>query len=255
MYLPTKKLIVLQQTESTNKYATGLIESGAAEHGTAIFAIDQNSGRGRRGRHWISEPGKNVVLSVIIKADELLASRLFHISTATALAVYTLIRENVKANVKIKWPNDIYIDDSKAAGILIENKFKGTKWQWSVAGVGVNVNQTTFGVMVNSPTSLKAVSGNNFDVLPMAERLRELVLERVAEIKAGRAAQLLREYNEVLYAKNKVVKLKYQDRIFQTTILSVSDDGHLLARDVIDREFAFDEVEFRGIVNSVDERH
>ena len=68
-------------------------------------------------------------------------------------------------DVSIKWPNDIYIGDRKAAGILIENIYKGGSWNGSVAGIGINLNQTSFHPMRPRPVSLKMITGNDYDVI------------------------------------------------------------------------------------------
>ncbi len=98
----------------------------------------------RRGKQWISNKAENIILSVAIPMQWLPISRQFEISVAAALSCHDLFKKYVLANLFIKWPNDIFINDSKAGGILIENVIKGKIWQWAVIGIGLNINQEKF---------------------------------------------------------------------------------------------------------------
>ena len=148
----------------------------------------------------------------------------------------------------IKWPNDIFINDSKAGGILIENVIKGTLWQWAVIGIGLNINQEKFEKFNLKATSLKLATGENYDVLNLAEELILLVLKRVEELKSGNFEKMLEEYNQYLFARNKIVKLKKENILFETKIIGVSSSGQLITKDAFERRFDFDEVEFKGFV-------
>ena len=144
----------------------------------------------------------------------------------------------------IKWPNDIYIRDRKAGGILIENVIQGNIWKYAVAGIGININQTEFNKEANNPTSLKKITGKNFDTVELAKTLYENVLLRVNDLQIKCFADLLKQYNSNLYKLNIVVKLKKETVFFETMIKGVNERGKLLTTDIIDNEFDFGEVEW-----------
>jgi len=170
------------------------------------------------------------------------------IERSCSLACHDLFAKYILANLFIKWPNDLFINDSKAGGILIENIIKGTLWQWTIVGIGLNINQEEFEEFNLKATSLKLETGKNFDVLNLAEELVSLVLKRIEDIKSGNFETVLEEYNQYLFARNKTVRLKKESIVFQTNILGVSPSGQLITKDAFERRFDFDEVEFKGIV-------
>ena len=241
-------IIVLERVESTNNYAMGLIQKGSVSSGTGIFAWEQTAGKGRRGKSWLTVPKQNILLSIAIEMTWQPISHQFPLSASIALACRDFIAGKVDKSVFIKWPNDLFITDSKAAGILIETVIKGTLWQWSVIGIGINVNQDTFAGIEAEATSLKNESGNHYDVLELAKELHIKVLKGIDDLKAGNVEDLMDEYNAHLYGRNRLVKLKKDNIVFETTIQSVSSAGQLITKDAVERRFNFDEVIFRGLV-------
>ncbi len=121
-----------------------MVQSNTVSSGDAVFAMEQTNGKGRRGKSWKSKIGENIVLSIIIEMQWLPVRQHFHLSVAVALGCLDFFSKFIKNGVKIKWPNDIFIYDRKAGGILIENVVKGNLWQWSVIGIGLNINQENF---------------------------------------------------------------------------------------------------------------
>src|SRR5437588_414140 len=136
--------IILDSAESTNNYAMAQVHAGLAEHGKAWFTADQTHGKGRRGRHWEMQKNKSIALSIIVDTEFLPIYRQFELSVAAALGCYDLFSKYAGDDTKIKWPNDLYWNDRKAGGILIENVIMGNEWKWSVIGIGININQTEF---------------------------------------------------------------------------------------------------------------
>ncbi len=163
--------IELAMVDSTNNYAMRMVHEGMAHHGTVVFAHEQNAGKGQRGRQWISEPNKNLALSVVIEPFDLAITQLFLLSKTIAVATCKLINKHTDGEAKIKWPNDIYWRDRKAAGVLIENVLMGNDWRFAIAGVGVNVNQIHFEELGIRAVSLKQISGRKFEPLALAKEL------------------------------------------------------------------------------------
>ena len=244
----SKKIIILHSVDSTNNYAMAMVKKGTASNGNTVFAMEQTQGKGRLGKRWDTTVGENITMSIVAEMQWLPVSQQFQLSAAVALACHDFFSKHTSDTVRIKWPNDIFINDSKAGGILIENLIQGALWQWSVIGLGMNINQVQFEAYRLSPVSLKQITGKKYDVLQMAEELRNLVFKRIDYLKKNNFLKMFEEYNEKLYGKNQLVTLKKQNIVFQTTITGVSNAGQLITEDAMERHFNFDEVEFKGIV-------
>ncbi|HEV9036681.1 MAG TPA: biotin--[acetyl-CoA-carboxylase] ligase [Puia sp.] len=229
--------------DSTNNYAMALAKTGKAGHGTLVFAHDQRAGKGQRGRNWESTPGENIVLSAVLEPVAFPPSAAFGLSAAVALACHDLFsRYAGPESVTIKWPNDIYWNDRKAGGILIENQFKGMQWILAIAGMGININQVVFGVAARTPVSLRQISGRTFDVPALARELGDFLDRRYSEWEAGGVQ--IEAYNRVLYRRGQEVQLKKDNAVFRTKVEGVSPRGELVTRDVLERRFNFGEVEW-----------
>lgn len=248
MSFALQNILILDSVDSTNNYAMALIQKDETSEIEPVFAMEQTRGKGRRGKQWESNKGANIILSIPMKMQWLPVSQQFQLSVAIALSCYDLFSKYLFSNLFIKWPNDLFINDSKAGGILIENIIKGTLWQWSVAGIGLNINQENFEEFNLKATSLKLATGKNYDVLNLAEELVLLVLKRMEELKSGNFGKMLEEYNQQLFGRNKMVKLKKENIVFETKILGVSSSGQLITKDAFERRFDFDEVKFKGLV-------
>lgn len=238
-----KSFIELPVTDSTNNYAMALAKNGEAQHGMAVFAHHQTAGKGQRGKAWKDAAGQNIALSVLLNAKGLLVSSQFRISVAVALAVQRFFSKYALADTKIKWPNDIYWRDRKAAGILIENLITGQEWQWSIAGIGVNINQTIFEELGNA-VSLKQITGKEFNTLELAKELALLVIEYFKLLQTNSFEQLLTLYNDCLYKKGEQVALKKNTAVFNCVIKEVNALGELVTNGAIQQNFVFGEVEW-----------
>ena len=218
--------IELKQVESTNNYATGLAHEGMAQHGTAVFAHDQTKGKGQRHKAWQSEAGRNIALSVIIQPQGLAITQGFLMSMAVALGVYRFFSNYAGAETKIKWPNDIYWRDRKAAGILIENIIQGVDWRWCIAGIGININQTSFHGLEITATSLKQITGKDFEPLALAKELCQFLEVAYTELK--HAEEIVERYNAVLYKQDEVVHFRKGPILFSGTVKEVTRAGRLV---------------------------
>lgn len=151
-------IIWLERVDSTNDEARRHILE--IDNLSVVSALEQTKGRGQRGNRWSSQPGENLTFSLVVKDFRIKANEQSAISQATALSLVDLLsRHEIKA--RIKWPNDIYAGDEKICGILIENSLKGSEIDWSIIGIGLNVNQTAFPEDLPNPTSMKLCTGNS----------------------------------------------------------------------------------------------
>ena len=241
-----KKLIILEKVDSTNNYAMAMVQKAEAVSSSGVFAREQTAGKGRRGKSWKSKSGENVILTVTEQMQWLPVQHQFQLSVAVALGCFDFLSKYIKENIKIKWPNDIFINDRKAGGILIENVVRGNLWQWAIIGIGLNINQEDFGKEIKG-ISLKQITGRNYDVIKLTRELLEAVIKRVDQLKSGEFDDLIHIYNENLFCRNKAVRLKKGNIVFETKIKKVNPFGELITKDTIERKFEFNEVEWLGI--------
>ena len=220
------------------------VHAGLAKHGMAWFARDQEAGKGQLGRQWQSEPGKNIALSVVLQPGVFKPLSGFYLSVVAALACYDLFSGYAGSETTIKWPNDIYWRDRKAGGLLIENVHQGTAWKYAVIGVGININQTTFSKALKNPVSLKQITGKDQDVEKLGEELYELLMKRVSTIETTSFEEILNLYNHHLFGRNKTVRLKKDNAVFETVIKGVNAKGQLVTVDAIERCFDFGKVKW-----------
>jgi BirA family biotin operon repressor/biotin-[acetyl-CoA-carboxylase] ligase len=234
--------IILSEVDSTNNYAMAKLHATAIQAGSCFQAVEQSAGKGQRGKRWAVKKGENITMSVCLRPTH--AEFPFLLSAAMALGCYDFIKESGAADIGIKWPNDVYIGDRKAAGILIENVFLGSVWQWAVVGTGVNVNQSDFGELGLKATSLKLVTGEEFDVTAKAKELHRYLLARAMWMQGKTGKEIMQEYNQLLYRRNEEVRLKKDSAVFTTTIKRVSESGELITADTMERAFMVGDIEF-----------
>ncbi|MEO8412084.1 MAG: biotin--[acetyl-CoA-carboxylase] ligase [Ginsengibacter sp.] len=244
MPFASKKLIILERVDSTNNYAMAMVQNKEAMSGDAVFAIEQIEGKGRRGKTWQSHKGENIILSIMVQMQWLPVQQQFQLSMAVALGCFDFFSKYIKKNIKIKWPNDIFLNDSKAGGILIENIIKGNLWQWAIIGIGLNINQETFDNVIVKPISLRQITEKHYDVIQLSRELHGAILKKLEILQSGEFDHLFHEYNENLFCRNQIVKLKKGNIVFETKIEGISARGELITRDVMERRFGFDEVEW-----------
>ena len=137
--LPSPKLLGV--IDSTNQYLLNNMDT--IQSGQSCFAEYQEAGRGRRGRTWVSPFGCNIYFSLYWRLEDGLAATM-GLSLAIGIAVVDALERLGCSNLKLKWPNDIYIFNKKITGILIQNSLKGSTLQSSIIGIGLNVNQKQF---------------------------------------------------------------------------------------------------------------
>ena len=235
--------IELQQVESTNNYATALAHEGMAQHGTAVFAHHQTKGKGQRYKQWHSEAGKNISLSVLLEPKDIVLSQSFLISMATAVGIYRFFCNYAGDETKIKWPNDIYWRDRKAAGILIENIIQGNQWKWCIAGIGVNINQTSFNAITTQATSLKQVTGKEFDPLALSKELCRY-LEQAYEELHNEEISIVSAYKKALFKLNEPVLFKKDSEMFTGVVKDVAPNGLLIIQGATEQSFAVGQIEW-----------
>ena len=235
---------ILDSVDSTNNYAMAKVHEGMANHGDGWYARSQTSGKGQRGKNWEAARDQNIVLSIAIKPALCFRSNPFYLSAFIALRCSQFLENSCQAPVQIKWPNDLYINDRKAGGILIENLFAGNQWKWSIVGIGINVNQDAFSQQVPGAISLKDITGQQLDPVKLSKQLHQEILHHYEAVQETNTQALIADYNKRLYKKNQTVQLRHNRAVFSTIIKGVSETGELLTQDVMERRLAFGTVEW-----------
>ncbi len=169
----------------------------------------------------------------------------FIISRMISLAVHDLVSLHT-TDATIKWPNDIYVRDDKIAGILIENSIMGETLGSTVAGIGLNVNQTVFRSDAPNPVSLAMITGTDHDLPAITGKLTDLIDSRYGMIIRGETAALEKDYQEVLYRAGTWHHYRDSSGRFEGLIDRVKPDGMLVIRkrNGETEEYAFKEVDY-----------
>ena len=213
---------------STNEYALTLLSKNKPAEGTVISTPNQYAGRGQIGSGWESAPGKNIALSIILYPSFLPIAQQFSLNQSISLAVFDLVEEHFPQKTKIKWPNDIYINEKKVAGILIQNSISGTKIRSSVVGIGINVNQELFTSGASNPTSFKLESGKEFDIDKIIPSLCHCIENRYLKLKSRNLVPLQADYLKHLYRYQTEWSFQRPNgQIFKGTITGIADSGQL----------------------------
>jgi BirA family biotin operon repressor/biotin-[acetyl-CoA-carboxylase] ligase len=222
-------MIHCEKVSSTNDLASVMLRGEKPAEGTVITAAFQEGGRGQKGNSWESEPDKNLLMSVVLYPFMIRPEEQFVISQMVSLAVYDLVRAETP-HVKIKWPNDIYVRDDKIAGILIEHSIMGNAISSTVAGIGLNVNQTEFGSTLPNPVSLAQVTGREYDLSAVTRELIRLLDIRYAGVISGRTDELADAYHKSLYRCGEWHRYADRNGEFSGMIEGIGQGGMLMVR-------------------------
>lgn len=219
-------IIELDTIDSTNNYAMRLIDADTAQPGLTITAGQQTNGKGQRGRQWLDKPGENLLMSIIIPPAYSLEEQFIFNMAATVAISDTLQSLNELWDVRIKWPNDIIVNDKKAGGILIENVLRGNNWLYSIVGFGLNVLQDSFQPELPYATSLKKESGKSYQINILRDMFRLAILKNTVTKHAS--DEILKNYNDQLFRKGCLQRFEDNAREWQGVITGVNSNGQLM---------------------------
>ncbi len=239
-------IINLETVDSTNLYLNKLLKTRKnIDEGTVVITKQQVAGRGQLNNIWESNPGENLLISYIVFPFFLKADHQFILSKATALGVFDFLSGYLE-KVKIKWPNDIYVNDKKICGILIENSLRGASISNSIIGIGININQSNFSKKIPNPTSLKLETQRTFDLQKTLTALCEKLDNRYEQIKSAEYEDVNNLYINHLYRYNIFSNYRDKSGIFSAKITGIDESGRLCLCDSSNnfRKYAFKEVEF-----------
>ena len=239
-----KNSFKFDELSSTNDWLMEQIFVQKLSEGTTVIAGHQTKGKGQRGSGWSAQDSKSLTFSVLLKPDFLLIAHAFDISVCVALAIHDCLNE-LRPGFHVKWPNDIYFEDKKIAGVLIENQVSRSAYQNAVVGIGLNVNQMDFEELPHA-ISLKQIVGVDFPVEKVMERLCETLEARYLQLRAGKFEALKKAYLSNLYWFNEIHFYKSENVLLQGKIIDVLRSG-CLQIELIDgeiRDFDIKEIQF-----------
>lgn len=222
-------IIKLPEATSTQVYITENDKKSSFGEFTVIYTDCQTHGKGQGTHLWESEPHKNISFSFILKPSFIAAQDQFIISQFVSLAIADAVGFYVKQGVKIKWPNDIYVNQDKICGFLVQNQIMGNDIYKSYIGIGLNVNQRKFDHAPN-PTSLSLQTGAEYPLEDVLDLLLEKIYMRYMQLKSGSRKALVDEYLSMLLFKGQRRQYICSGKKIYATIESVNSFGHVIYR-------------------------
>lgn len=265
-----KQLLHLERVDSTNNYAKQVIANSTPKDGTVILADEQFAGRGQAGNKWQSEAGKNLTFSILYHTSFLRADEQFYLNMAVSLGVRKAIEmemkgkeesriENQESRIKyedieknyvadlfpitIKWPNDIFAGEKKIAGILIENTIQGQFLNYSVIGIGINVNQDIFESGLRA-TSIALVNNNQSDLMPLFKNVLFAIETYFLKLKTRDYSAIKTAYLAYLMGYRQSLTYRKGQVLFEGIITDIDSAGKLMLQveDCVET-FQFKEIE------------
>jgi BirA family biotin operon repressor/biotin-[acetyl-CoA-carboxylase] ligase len=244
MIIGSKKIFV-EKLSSTNSHATWLIRKGKIQDGTVVHTGYQTTGRGQGENRWESEPGKNLLFSIILYPGSLKAERQFSISKIISLGIRDFLC-TIVGDVSIKWPNDIYVRNDKIAGMLIENAIIRDEIEHTIAGIGININQVRFTEGAPNPTSLKILTGKDHDTSGCLNEVLKAIDLRYKQLPFEKKLKISDDYVSSLYRYDQWTEFRDARGIFEGRIIAVADSGRIQIEDRKSRIYEYEhrEVDF-----------
>lgn len=220
--------IKVSAIDSTNTFLRELHQKRLFTQNICLVAQNQTKGRGQRGADWVSEPGKNLTFSLLLRDLKLPVKQHFKLNAAVSLGLIKALKSFFHENLSIKWPNDILSGNHKIAGILIENVIKNRYIQDTIVGIGLNVNQEKFVELPNA-ASLKSISGKDFELESLLPHLSAEIESSVLNCIDSSMEEILKKYHHHLFRKGEFSDFELPSgEVFSGLIIGVSHEGKLV---------------------------
>lgn len=233
-------LLYFEKLDSTNTFLSQNIEKYL--EGTVIIAGEQTAGRGQRGNQWKSNPNENLTFSLLLKPNFIIPQNQFDLNMVICLALQKTLSVFLGEGVKIKWPNDIFYNNKKIAGVLIENTLKGTQIENTIVGIGLNINQIDFDYPHAS--SMQAITAKKYQLENILINLLKNIEEYYLMLKNTNNL-LKKHYLEHLYRFNEDSFFRANNETWKGKIIDVERSGKLVIENLQGIcSFEFKQVEF-----------
>lgn len=193
------KLIKLDAIDSTNEFLKGLSNSLLVKNFTVVTAENQTKGKGQMGSTWVSEPSKNLIMSVLVTDFLQDSNCIFDINIVASVSIIQALETFNIPELSIKWPNDIMSDNKKIGGILIENSIKSNGNINSILGLGLNVNQTNFEYLPKA-SALAVICNTTFDKQEILLKIIEKLKQNIRSYKQNKDS-MWADYTKKLFKK------------------------------------------------------
>ncbi|MDR0831154.1 MAG: biotin--[acetyl-CoA-carboxylase] ligase [Prevotellaceae bacterium] len=235
----------LLSTDSTSVYLRNLLKDGDLPDKYCVCADFQTVGRGQMGTVWESNKGENLLFSVYLKTAKIPVNQQFLLSEIVALGIISALKKYLP-EIKIKWANDIYFQDKKLCGVLVENVIAGSQMKYSIIGIGLNINQLYFSEKTSNAISLRKILNKKFDLKVILQEVLNEIFTLFDNFLPEKSEDLQRQYFENLYRNSGFFPYSADGENFNAKIVSVDADGrlNLLTDNGIEKSFYFKQVQF-----------
>ena len=221
----------------------------------------QTAGRGQAGNSWESEEGKNLLFSSLLRYEGIYAADQWRLSMLVAVACWEVLAKYLPKDwLTIKWPNDIYYGDKKLVGILIENSLSGSMVDHTIAGIGMNVNQTEWLSNAPNPMSMKQITGQDYPVEQLLSdwfsAMKSWETRTTEEIKDAYMQHLYRRQGWHLYVEREVsimptaIAADTEEGIFRAELVGITEQGELQLRTENNEEKTYHFKQIRFVIKS-----
>ena len=238
-------IIKLNTVNSTNEFAKELLKKSELPEFTCVIADKQKEGKGQHGNIWHSDKGKNLTFSLIFYPKFLNIDLQFYISKVISLGIVGFL-DTIHFGFKIKWPNDIYYNNKKLGGILIENSIFKNKIKSCVAGIGLNINQYEFPEYLSDAVSLMNLSSKRYNLNVLIHDLCNEIYKNYLFLIKKEFAVIDTKYNEYLCKFNEIAEYKDVSGIFTGKIIGTEKSGKLIIENTTGaiKKYDFKEIVF-----------
>lgn len=240
-----EKIIRLKEIDSTNRFLRELKDEQGDEMVVAV-ADFQTAGKGQGSHTWESEAGKNLLFSIKVHPRWVPVRQQFLLSMAGAIAIKEALETYVDG-ITLKWPNDVYWNDKKISGTLIETSIDSKGIKTCIFGIGINVNQEAFHSDAPNPVSLRQILGHEVDKDELLQKVIEGFRRYYELLRRADYMDVSGIYHLSLYRRKGFHRYEDADGDFEGAFVEVEDDGHLILHDKqgVIRSYSFGEVKFK----------
>ena len=255
VYFRIMKITHFKNIDSTNSYLQNLLDKGEDVADNVVVTDFQTSGKGQGKNVWQSEDGKNLLFSIALDMSFLKAEDQFLLTQMVSVAMINVLKNYLpEENLFIKWPNDIYFNDRKIAGILIKNEIKGMMLGTSIIGIGLNVNQTYFDESLPNPISMKMITGKDYDLEMLLKEICNKLSQQTKDNRQQTSSNSISSvfnfqfstfnfhhlYTDKLYRYNQWAFYEHEGDVKEMMITGYDRFGRLILKEKNDREVVCD---------------
>ncbi len=223
-----KSVEYLPECHSTNEELVNRAKLGKLSEGHLLYTDHQLQGKGQRGNVWESNTFQNLLFSLYLTPRSLSPKDIYMVNIAAGLAILEAVQDLIDAKVQLKWPNDLYLNDLKAGGILVESSLNAGVVESLVVGMGMNVNQKQF--LNTRATSLSIETGKTFNRHDLLENIIVQFEKYYLQIRSNQKSKIIKQYYQSMRWRGEEHLFQDAESIFSGEILGVDDSGKLVVK-------------------------